>query len=229
MNLLWAFASVPWLVVAAACVWLAADAAQAWQRPGVGLVGAGVGFTLVALSPPTCFAFCATAPWARGRNGDLAEAWRRARRLAAPVQAAGVAVAASVAILLANALYYQALGGWVGLALSGFMLWLLVGALLAGQYLLPLLVARPEATLRQAVGDAVLLVLGNLRLSLGLLLGAATCIVLGAASGVGLALGAVSAVALLLNLGLARVLERYGGEPIERDRRGWRDLLRPWS
>lgn len=229
LNLVWVFASAPWFLAAGGCVWAAAGAAQAWQRPALALVGASAGLALVGLSPPTSFVFCATAPWVRGRDGTLAEAWRCARSLAVRVQLLGLGVSALVAALVGNILFYQRWGGWIALGLSGLMLWLLVGLALGSQYLLPLLVARPQAPLRQVLRDAAYLVLGNLRLSVGLLLGATACAGLGVVSGAGLALGAVSAVALLLNLGLVRGLQRFGGTPVERDPRGWRDLLRPWT
>lgn len=229
VNLIWAVTSLPWLGAGIACAWSGRGAAEAFGVPGLQLLGFGTGLVLAGLSPPSLFVFAVTASWARGSSHRLGQAWSATRGQLFRAQAAGLLAAALVAILLGNALFYQRWGGWLGLGLSGFMLWLVFGLLLAVQYLFPLLLERPDAPLRRVLRQCVLLAIGNLRRSVLLLAAAAVVGLLGAVSVVGLALGLVPALALLWNVGLFRILERYGGRPLPRDRRGLGDLLRPWS
>jgi uncharacterized membrane protein YesL len=229
INLMWLAASVPWLAGAAACAALGGTAAVILDRPGLQVVGLGVGGVLVSVSPPTLFAVVASAPWVHGEESDLRSATRLACRRALRAQVCGLGLAAAVGMLLVNALFYRSLEGWPGLLLSSLMLWLAVVVLLLAVYLLPLL-SMPDAAspLRQLLRDSAFLAIDNPRFTLGLVLALVVSGGAAAVSGLGLALGGVTAMALLLNLGLARALARYGGRPLQPDGRGWRDLLQPW-
>jgi uncharacterized membrane protein YesL len=229
LNLIWAVATIPWIVAGSAVAWAAAAAADALGHPflvGIGWVGA-VG--LVAFSPPTLLLCVATRDWVRGGDGGVRGAWVLTRRLAWRAQAGGLVTTMVLTLLLGNALFYQTWAGWVGVALSGIMLWLVVGVALAAMLLFPVLVDSPHLPLHRVLRQCVLLVLGNGRRCVVLGLASTVCLLAGAASGAGLALGAVSAAMLVTNLGLMVMMRRYGGAPVEPDSRGLRDLLRPWQ
>ncbi len=229
LNLIWAVASIPWIAAGSAVTWVASVSAAALGQPylvGIGLVGAG---GLVAFSPPTLLLCVATRTWIRGGDSGVRDAWALTRRLAWRAQAGGLLATIALTLRLGNALFYQTWAGWVGIALSGIMLWLVFGVALAALLLFPVLVDDPELTLHRALRTCALLVLDNLRRCVILGLASAVCLLAGAASGAGLALGAVPAAMLATNLGLMVMMGRYGGAPVEPDPRGLRDLLRPWQ
>lgn len=228
LNILWLVAVTPWLAVGAVFVQLGSVAADTWTEPGLRLVGLGVAGMLAVLSPPTLFLVAATAPWVHGRDPGLRAALVVTRRQAARAQVVGLCGALAVGLLLGNAVFYLRWESWLGLALCGFMLWMVFGVGLLAVYVLPLLAARP-ATLRQTLRDSAVLTLSNLPSTVALAVAVVMIALVGLVTGVGLALGAVSALALLANTGLARLFARHGGQPLERDPRGWRDLLRPWE
>ena len=109
------------------------------------------------------------------------------------------------------------------------MIWITLGVMLTGMLLFPVLVDNPDLTLFGAIRYCVLLVLDNLRRCVLIALATTLCLLAGAVSGVGLALGALPATALVVTLGLTAMLQRYGGKAVVRDSRGFRDLLRPWQ
>lgn len=229
VNVAWLAASVPWFLAAGALSWVGEGLSRSLGEPALSAAGVVAGLTLIALSPATLVVYCVTHGWVSHDGAGRREAWARARPLLLRAQTAGLLVTLAVLLLAGNALFYQAWGGWVGLALSGVMLWLLVGLALLAILLFPVIVANPEMALRAVLRHAALLLLDNPGRCLRL--GAATllCLILGAVSGVGLALGGLTATALAGSLGLRHLLVRYGGAPVERDGRGVTDLLRPWQ
>lgn len=229
LNLLWVVASVPWFVGGWAIVWTAAVSSQALAQPlfsGVGFVAAG---GLIVFSPPTLFVCVATHAWLHNGDAGLRGVWEQTRRLLWRAQGGGLLATLMISLLCGNVLFYQSWAGWLGLALSGVMVWISFGVILVAMLLFPVLTHAPDLSLRRAVRQCVWLVLDNLWRIIVLALAAVACLIAGAVSGAGLALGAVPATLLGLNLGLAATMQRYGGSPLERDPRGLKDVLRPWQ
>jgi uncharacterized membrane protein YesL len=229
LNLLWVVAATPWMMAGFGVTQVAAAMADALAYPTI----AGLGFLAAAgtvvLSPATLFVVAATQGWARGDQRGWRAAWTLTYRLAWRAQAGGLLTIIAITLLLGNALFYQSWAGWFGLALSGVMLWLVVALALMGLLLFPVLVDNPQLSVLRALRHCSLLVLGNVRAVATLGLASVICLIVGFASGVGLVLGAIPATALVANLGLVMIMQRYGGQPLERDSRGLRDLLRPWQ
>ncbi len=228
-NLLWAVTVMPWIAVGSAVTWGAASIAGTLGYSFLVTLGFLAAAGLILFSLPTMFVVAATYDWARGGQGGLREAWVLTRRLAWRAQAGGLLMTTVITLLLGNALFYQSWAGWLGLALSGTMLWLAVAATLMALLLFPVLVDNPEVSMHQALRQCAFLVLGNVRHAAVLGLAAGLCLIIGLASGAGLVLGAVSALALVTNLGLMAIMQRHGGRSLERDPRSLRDLLRPWQ
>lgn len=229
LNVLWALAVLPWIAAGSAVTWLAAALAEG---SGYGFI-AGIGFvaaaTLIVMSPPTLCVFAAAHAWTTEDDTGAAAVWRMARPLLWRAQAAGLLAALVMALLVGNALFYQTWAGWLGLALSGVMLWLIAALMLLLVLLFPVLLDAPERPLHLALRQCLLLLLGNLRLSATTGLACALCLVLGAGSGAGIILGAIPATALAATLGVRVMLSRYGGAAPVPDQRNLRDVLRPWQ
>lgn len=229
LNLIWVISAFPWIALGSVVSWTAAAAGDVLGHSFL----AGVGFVaaagLILLSPPTLFLFVTAHHWVHEGQGGIRGAWVMTRRLAWRAQAGGVLTTLVVTLLLGNALFYQTWTGWLGLALSGVMIWITLGVMLTGMLLFPVLVDNPDLTLLGAIRYCVLLVLDNLRRCVLIALATTLCLLAGAVSGVGLALGALPATALVVTLGLTAMLQRYGGRAVVRDSRGLRDLLRPWQ
>lgn len=229
LNLLWAVAVIPWVAAGFAVTWVATATADVLGYPFIASLGLFAAAGLIVLSPPTLFVSAATNGWVRSDNGGLRAAWALTRGLAWRAQAAGLLSTAAITLLLGNALFYQSWAGWLGLALSGIMLWLVVAAVLMVVLLFPVLVDNPELPLLDALRQCVFLVLGHVRGAAILGLAALACLIIGIGSGAGVLLGAIPAMTLVANLGLTAIMRRYGGPQLDRDPRSLRDLLRPWQ
>jgi len=229
LNLLWAAAVIPWVVAGFAVIWVASATAELLGYPFVATLGLFAAAGLIVLSPPTLFVFAATNGWVSGRQGGLRAAWALTHGLLWRAQAAGLLSTAAITLLLGNALFYQSWDGWIGLALSGVMLWLVAAAVLMALLLFPVLVDSPELSLLRALRQCAFLVLGHVRGAATLGLAALACLSIGLASGAGVLLGAIPATTLVANLGLVAIMQRYGGQQLDPDPRSLRDLLRPWQ
>ncbi|MBM3278847.1 MAG: hypothetical protein FJY95_12320 [Candidatus Handelsmanbacteria bacterium] len=228
LNLLWTALSLPWLAAALllGSLGLSLEGELAWWGAVAGML---LGAELALFSPPGVLLFAAARRWAQERPVELRDLWREALPFAWRAQLLGLLVGALTLILMVNILFYQRLGGWVGLILSGAMLWLLLALLLTAVFLFPVLLAL-DRRLWAVVRQSFLLALDNLGPALGLLV-ASLCFIVGSAfTGAGLFCGGLASLALLLSLAFRRLCRKYTGEaaPAEGPRR-WRELIRPWE
>lgn len=228
LNMLWALLSLPWFGLAALVASLALNLGGELALPGA-IGGLLLSAELVLFAPPGLLLFLAGRHWAHDRPVEFRALLREARPLALRAQLLGLVVGGGTLVLLVNVLFYQRLGGWLGLILSGTMLWLLVALLLSAVFLFPVLLSldgRLWAVLRQSL----LLALDNPGLAAGLLVAGLAFLGVGALTGVGIFAGALSALALLFSVVFRRLCQRYNGEepPAERPRQ-WRELIRPWE
>ena len=223
-NLVWTGLSLPWLLLGALLLGAGSE-----MGGGRGLAAALIALELVLVSPPTLLLFLATRRWVREevvRCGELFAEWRR---FAWRAQVLGGLTVGGTGALMVNALFYRQFAGWVGLALSGLMLWFLLGVVLIGFYLFPVLIAQ-EGSAWQTIRQSFLLVVDNVRLSLLLLLGTGFFFGVGVISGLGLFCGMLTALVLFVSIGFRSLLPKYTGEPLPGGpRRSWRELIRPWE
>lgn len=223
-NLVWTGLSLPWLLLGTLLL-----AAGSQMGGGRGLAAALIGLELALISPPTLLLFLAARGWVREeevRFGPLLAEWKR---FAWRAQVLGMLTAGATCALVVNVLFYRQFAGWVGLALSGLMLWFFLGVVLLGLYLFPVLIAQ-DGSVWQTIRQSFLLVVDNVGLSLGLLLGTVCFLGIGVVSGLGLFCGMLTALVLFVSIGFRSLLPKYTGEPLpEGVRRSWRELIRPWE
>ena len=91
---------------------------------------------------------------------------------------------AAVALVLANVVFYQRIGGWLGVLLGGLMVWFLLLVGMVAVYVFPVLVTQ-EGSVWATVRHSFLLSVDNIKLSLVFLLSAGLALGLGVASGWG--------------------------------------------
>ncbi|MCC7264727.1 MAG: hypothetical protein IT369_19600 [Candidatus Latescibacteria bacterium] len=228
LNLLWTALSLPWLAGGALLASFALSLSGELALPGA-IAGLLLSAELVLFAPPGVLLFVAGRHWAQGQPVEVKALLRETLSFARRAQLLGLLVAAFTLVLLVNVFFYQRLGGWLGLILSGAMLWLLLGLLLTAVFLFPVLLSL-DGRLWPVVRQSFLLALDNPGLA-GVFLVAGLCFIgAGAFTGVGLFGGGLSALALLISLGFRRLCHRYNGEqpPVEGPRQ-WRELIRPWE
>ena len=76
---------------------------------------------------------------------------------------------AAVALVLANVVFYQRIGGWLGVFLGGLMVWFLLLVGMVAVYVFPVLVTQ-EGSVWSTVRYSFLLSVDNVKLSLVFLL-----------------------------------------------------------
>jgi uncharacterized membrane protein YesL len=224
LNLLWTALNLPWM----AAGWLIFRAGLPLGKGGA-LAGMLLGLEAVLLAPPTVLLFAAGACWAGGRERGTRELLAQARRLLGRAQALQLLIGGATGVLVVNLLFYQTLAGWLGLVLSGTMLWLLLGLALVVVHLFPVLVTQ-ETGVWQTLRQSFLLAMDNVRLSLALLLAWAVALVAGLFTGIGLFCGVLASLALFSSLCFGALLARYTGHKLPQEPpRRWRELIRPWE
>jgi len=203
LNLAWDLAVAPWALAGWAAI-VALDGAGGGVGPRLAISLAAVQF--VALSPPTALICAAGEEWLDGAGADLVHLVRTRRRGLVRAQMLGAGAAVATAVLAMNAVFYHSIGGWLGAALAGSMVWLLVALQLVSLYLLPAAVAGSTTSAWGALRQAAALAAGHPGYSAGLLGLALMIAAAGAFSGAGLLLGLTSVTGLLLTAGYRRVL-----------------------
>lgn len=228
LNLLWTLCSLPWLAAGALLSSLALNLEGGLALPGM-LAGLLLSAELVLFAPPGALLFAAARHWAQDRPAALRVILREALPFAVRAQLLGLLVCGVSLLLLVNIFFYQRLGGWLGLILSGIMLWLLLALLLTAVFLFPVMLSM-DGRVWSVVRQSFLLALDNLGLAVGLLVASLFFLGGSAITGVGLFCGGLAALALLLSLAFRRLCHKYTGDqpPAERPRQ-WRELIRPWE
>lgn len=228
LNALWGALSLPWLALGGAL--FSAGMSLEGELASPGLAAAFLlGAELVLFAPPGLLLFLAGRRWARGQEVQVRALLGELPRLSGRAQLLGLLLAGATLVLLVNIFFYQRLGGWLGLALSATMLWLLVAVLLSAVFFFPVLISLDRGVW-QVARQSLLLAFDNLKTAFGLLAGALLILGLGLATGIGLFCGGPAVLALLVSIYFRRVCFKYSGEaPPEESPRRWRELLRPWE
>ncbi|MBI2505606.1 MAG: hypothetical protein HYW07_20530 [Candidatus Latescibacteria bacterium] len=227
-NLLWTLLSLPWLAAGALLAAAGLNLEGELALPGA-IAGLLLGAELVLFAPPGLLLFAAGQHWAGDRPAEVRAILREVLRFALRVQLLGLFLCGVTGLLLINIFFYQRLGGWLGLILSGSMLWLLLALLLTAAFSFPVLLSQ-DSRVWPVVRQSFLLVLDNPRLAGGLLLGSLLLLGISAFTGVGLFCGGLAALALLVSLGFRQLCFKYSGaQPPSAPPRHWRELIRPWE
>ena len=147
-------------------------------------------------------------------------------------------------VLLVNGLFYNRLMDdwpWISAILSGGMLWAILFVGLTGMVTFPLLVQTHDPV-RVIIKKGVALVLDNIVFTGVVFISGLGVLILGAVTGAGLLIGAVSAIGVLFSTGFRELEKKYSPYSDVQDvststdadqdleePRGWRDLFRPWD
>jgi uncharacterized membrane protein YesL len=228
LNLLWSVCALPWLLTGILLVGLGIDLQGAWgdQAAFVFLV---IAVEWVLLSPPTLLLFWATSQWVRDKEYSFQKLVAAGRKLFWRGQLTALVLIGITLVLLANFFFYQYWGGFIGLVLSGAMLWLLVGLAFTMVHIFPVTVTQ-QLSVWRTVQQSSLLALDNFKLSCILVLGVGVGLGLAALMVVPLFVGALTSVALWLSLGFRYIAAKYNSEQITPQMpRSWRQVLRPWE
>lgn len=227
-NVLWSLLSLPWLLAGGLLVEVGLNLQGQLAAQG-GVASLVLGAELALFAPPGLLLFLAGKRWAAGHQVEVRGLLKEALRLSGRAQLLGLLLNGATAMLLVNLFFYQRLGGWLGLILSGTMLWLLLGLLAVSVFFFPVLIAQDRGVW-QAARQSCLLACDNPKTAIGLLLAALLILGLGLATGIGLFCGGLSALALLVSICFRRLCFKYTGTvPPEEPARSWRELIRPWE
>ena len=224
LNLLWSGLSLPWFGLGMLIFVLGAGMGE-WGFLG----GMLLALDLVLVAPPTVLFFLGGRRWARGEEVSIKEIFRQLPCFAWRAQALGLMVVGAHLVLLVNAFFYRDCAGWLGLVLSGVMLWFMLAVAMVSVFVFPVLLGQ-EGGIWQTARQSFLLVVDNVKLSLGLLLAVLVFLGLGMLSGIGLFCGLLAGLALLISVCFRRLLPKYTGELLpEEPSRRLRELIRPWD
>lgn len=226
-NLVCGFGALPWVAFG----WILLQAGVAlpgvWKGAGLGAAWAA-SLAVLATSPPSLLLHVLALNWVRGEGLAWRESVAAVRRCWGRGLVLGGIGAVAGGALVFNLFFYMDLGGLLGMALGGLMVWALLVWAVVGLYVPPALLTQDGgvgATLRQSA----LLALDNIRISLLMAVGAVVWAAVALVSVVGGLVG-VWAVAVLFECAcFVEVLGRYtgGAEPVPR--RGLASVLRPWE
>ena len=224
LNLTWSVLSLPWLMVFYALVVLGASR-SGWEL----FIATFLAFEVVFFSPPTLLLFAAGMRWARGEAVQFKILFDEVKKFAFRGQLLGLMIFFTSLLLLANVYFYRQIGGWAGLILGSTMVWFLIALLLLGPYLFPLLILR-KGNLWDTLSQCFLLMVDNIKLSIGLLLANLLILFIGAISVAGLFCGLFAVLALMVCICFRELLPKYTGQHLpEETPRKWRELIRPWE
>lgn len=184
---------------------------------------------LALFSPPILVLYIVASAWVRRREISVGEVLRSLRHFFVRAQILQFVLLGISAVLLLNMIFYKDVSGWLGLVLSGLMMWLLFVLALISLQLFPLLVTQ-DIGVRQTLRQSFLLAAGHIGGSLGLLLAFSAFSALGLVTGVGLFCGLFAAYALWASVYYRVLLSRYTGETLpEEEPRKLSELIRPWG
>jgi uncharacterized membrane protein YesL len=223
-NMLWSVLNLPYWILAY-LLW------------NVGVMLGGTSAVLTTLltvqialfSPPSLVLYIVAAAWVRRREIAVGEVLRTLRHFFFRAQILQFSLLGASALLSLNIAFYKDFSGWLGLVLSGLMLWLLLALALIALQLFPLLVTQ-DIGVRQTLHQSLLLAIGNIGSSVALLLVYIVFCAAGILTGVGLFCGFFAAYTLWASAYYRGLLSRYTGEalPVEEPRQ-LSELIRPWG
>lgn len=232
LNLLWLLLSLPWIIVTGFLFFVSSNLAQQKQFL-LSFTAILMAVQLLFVSPPTVALFAVTRKYVEYKPASLLEIFGALKHFFLPSQGLGILYLLFTVIVTVSISFYKHLGGLFGLSLFGLMSWiemLVFGTMI---FALPLLVAR-EAGIWTTFKQSLLLILDNLLFSLVLFLIVLLLVAFGIFTGAGIIFLITSLISILLNTALRELLRKYSTNEVsvgedEEEKRGFRDLLKPWE
>jgi len=224
LNLTWSFLNFPYLILAYAFWQLGLNFGGVFVWAG-GLIA----LNLVFFSPPVVIIYHSCSMWVRGSECTIWSSLKILRKFFWRLQLLQIVSFLIKLILLMNIVFYIEWATWMGLLLTGLMIWALLIFFIFSLQLHPFIVTQDTTVLSTLKIVAALCVSHPLSMSWNF------CIFtlfsfLGAISGVGLFLGVHAAWVLWASFKCQSLLSVHTG--ITKDpevSRSFRELIRPWE
>ena len=223
-NLVWSILNVPYLILAYG-IW------QLGLNFGGAFVWAGglLAINLVFLSPMALLLHCSGSNWVRGSESTIWSAFSLLRKFFWRAQLIQLISLLAKLILVMNVVFYSERSDWIGLLLTGLMVWALFVFFIFSLQLYPLLVTQDTTVISTIKFVAILGISHPLRMFCNF------CVfvfyaLLGVISGVGLFVGIYAAWVLWASIRCQSLLSIYTGKALEpATPRSFRELSRPWE
>lgn len=247
LNLLWSLLSLPWLGLA--FLMLAAGWTQITAgRPFLGCMMAAVSVQQLMISPVTAALWAVTARWAHYQGAAVREFFPSLKRFFGRSIGLWFLFTLVALLLAANAAFYRQLPEKLavpGAFAAGLMIWAYFFLCLLQVYALSFLV-QEDLSIKRSLLRSAWVVLDNVWYSLFLWLLISVVLLVGLVSMAGLLFVSVGLAGVMANTGLREILKRYepekkeerprtwaeireAGDRTDEERRGWRDLWKPWE
>jgi len=223
-NLIWSLLNSPYLILAYG----------AWQLGlnfgGVFIWAGGlIAINLVFLSPVALILYSSGSKWVRGSESTVRSSFNVLRKYFWRAQLVQLTSLLTKFVLVMNVAFYSERSDWIGLLLTGLMIWAVFIFLIFSFQFYPLLVTQDTTVISTLKFVAILGISHPLRMLWNF------CVfllyaLLGAVTGVGLFLGIYAAWVLWSSFRCQRLLFPYTGNALEPTTpRSFRELIRPWE
>ena len=223
-NLLWSLLNCPYLILAYG----------AWQLGlnfgGVFIWAGGlIAVNLVFLSPIALILYSSGSNWVRGNESTISSSLSVLRKYFWRAQLVQLISLLTKFVLVMNVVFYSERSDWIGLLLTGLMIWAVFIFLIFSFQFYPLLVTQDTTVISTIKLVAILGISHPLHMSWNF------CVfllyaLLGTVTGVGLFLGICAAWVLWSSFRCQRLLSIYTGKVLEPTTpRSFRELIRPWE
>ena len=223
-NLIWSLLNCPYLILAYG----------AWQFGlnfgGVFIWAGGlIAINLVFLSPIALILYSSGANWVRGKESTIRSSFSVLRKYFWRAQLVQLISLLTKFVLVMNVVFYSERSDWIGLLLTGLMIWVVFIFLIFSIQFYPLLVTQDTTVISTIKLVAILGISHPLSMSWNFCV-FLLCAILGAVTGVGLFVGIYAAWVLWSSFRCQRLLSIYTGNVLEPTTpRSFRELIRPWE
>ena len=224
INLIWSLLNVPYLILAYGSWQLGLNFGGVFLWAGLLL-----GIDLLFLSPTTLIIYSSGSNWVRGHENTLSSSLAVLKKYFLRAQLLQFVSLVVKFILVMNVAFYSQMSDWIGLLLTGLMMWALFIFLIFSFQIYPLLVTQ-DTTVITTIKFALMLSISHPIQTIWNFFVFVLYILLGLISGVGLFLGIYATYVLWATFRCKNILSIYSHktpEPVPS--RSFRELIRPWE
>ena len=224
INLIWSLLNIPYLILAYGLWQIGFNFGGVYLWAGVLLA-----VDLVFHSPITLIIYSSAANWVRGHENKLSTSFAVLKKYFLRAQLLQFISLLGKLILVMNVSFYSQMSDWIGLLLTGLMMWALFIFLIFSFQIYPLLVTQ-ETTVINTIKFALMLSISHPIQTIWNFFVFVLYALLGLISGVGLFLGIYATYVLWATYRSKNILSIYTGkspEPVPS--RSFRELIRPWE